>query len=51
MEKADPEPLEKVYPKPKFPSWVKISFLTNLRVLISNTTIVFEDSDPNILKC
>ena len=50
MEKADPGPLEKAYPKPKFPVCVKISFLTNLRVVISNPTIVFEDSNPNVLK-
>ena len=40
-EKADPGPLEKADPIPKFTVWVKDSFLTNLRVLISNMTIVF----------
>ena len=34
-------PSEKVDPIPKFTVWVKDSFLTNSRVLISNITIVF----------
>ena len=41
LEKADPGPLEKADPTWKFTVWVKDTFLTNLRVLISNMTIVF----------
>ena len=40
-EKADPGPLEKPDPIPKFTVRVKDSFLTNLKVLISNMTIGF----------
>ena len=40
-EKADPGPLEKPDLIPKFTVRVKDSFLTNLKVLISNMTIVF----------
>ena len=50
--KADPDthlqkkadrgwPLEKADPIPKFTVWVKDSFLTDSRVLISNMTTVF----------
>ena len=37
-------------PYPKFTVWLKDSFLTNLRVLTSNMTIVFESSCPKIPK-
>ena len=40
-EKADPGPAEKADPMPKFTVWVKDSFLTKLRMLISYVTIVF----------
>ena len=35
-----PGPIEKVDPTPKFTASIKDSFLTNLRALVSNTTIV-----------
>ena len=44
----DPGPLKKADPIPKFTVWVKDSFLTNLRVLISNMSIVFKNSSPKI---
>ena len=37
----DPGSLEKTDPLPKFTIMVKNSFLVNLRVLISNMTIIF----------
>ena len=40
-EKADPGPLEKVDPMPKFAILVKSTFMTNQRLLISNMTIIF----------
>ena len=40
-EKANPGSLEKVDPIPNFSVVVKDSFLTNLRELISNMTIVY----------
>ena len=50
LEKADPGPLEKADPIPKFTVRFKDSFQTNLRVLVSNMTIVFQNSSPKIPK-
>ena len=48
-EKVDPRPLEKPDSLPKFTE-LKNSIFTNLRVLILNVTIVFENSSPIIHK-
>ena len=50
FKKADPVPLEKADPTPKFTVLVKNLFLRNLRVLISNITIVFLKVQPNNTK-
>ena len=41
LEKADPEPWEKVDPMPKFTILVKNTFMANYRLLISNMTTIF----------
>ena len=41
LQKANPGSLEKADPIPNFTVGVKDSFLTNLRLLISNMTVVF----------
>ena len=41
LETEDPGPLEKVDPMPNFTALAKNSSLTNLMVVISNTTIAF----------
>ena len=45
-----PGSLEKADPIPKFTVRFKDSFQTNLRVLVSNMTIVFQNSSPKIPK-
>ena len=49
-EKAYPGPLEKADSIPKFTVLVKDSYLTISRLLISNMTILFSNSNPKISK-
>ena len=48
--KSGPRHLEKADPIPKFTVWVKDSLKANLRVLISNMTIVFYNSSSKVPK-
>ena len=47
---SNPGPLEKLDFSKKFTVWVKNSYLTNLKVLISNMTMLFSNFSPKISK-